>query len=113
MKLTKKLAVALHRRLWNWIADETERQQRKVGKVEYPLFKHRIINAGCFCCEFVIVENHETCDYCPIMWKFGSCQFGGERSEYRKWLNAKTWQEAAHWARIIAQLPERNEETKE
>lgn len=33
MKLTKKLAVALHRRLWNWIADEKERQQRKVGIV--------------------------------------------------------------------------------
>ena len=30
MKLTKSKAVRLHRKVWNWIADETEKQERIV-----------------------------------------------------------------------------------
>lgn len=120
MKLTKKLAVALHRRLWNWIADETERQQRKVQKIEYPPFKHFKIHNDCWCCKYArtarkndIVKKAQIkisiCPYCPINWGSYHCL----RSEYGEWDFAATWQEAAHCARIIAELPERNEETKE
>ena len=30
MKLTKSEAVQEHRKMWNWIADETEKQERIV-----------------------------------------------------------------------------------
>lgn len=103
MKLTKKLAVALHRRLWSWVADETERQQRIVRKSEYPLFKHLEVESNCWCCEYADSECISHCsNFCPIKWSNGSCD-----GEYRKWGRAKTWQEAAHWARVIAELPER------
>lgn len=109
MKLTKKPAVALHRRLWNWVADETERQQRIVHKYEYPLFKHLAIDNDCWCCEYArnackCVEEH-ACIYCFLKWKNGICL----GSEYTRWIHARTWQEAVYWARVIAALPERKD----
>lgn len=116
MKLTKKMAVALHRRLWNWIADETERQQRKVAKGEYPLLKHAGLENDCWCCEYartarkndIVKKGREIlklpiCVYCPINWGGYSCS----DNEYDEWYFSYTWQEAAHWARVIAELPER------
>ena len=122
MKLTKKLAVALHRRLWNWIAAETERRQRKVEKWEYPPFKHFKIHDRCWCCEYArtarkndIVKKAQIktsiCAYCPINWGGYYCS-DDKYNEYDKWFFSNTWQEAAHWARVIAELPERVEETE-
>lgn len=37
MKLTKDEAIANHRRKWNWIADETLKQKRRVE--EWDFFK--------------------------------------------------------------------------
>lgn len=34
--MTRKEAIENHRKMWNWIADETVKQQRKVLKSEYP-----------------------------------------------------------------------------
>ena len=111
MKLTKKLAVALHRRFWNWMANETEKRQRIVQKREYPLFKRRYILSRCWCCEYTQGD----CKKCPIVWhikkKFlGKCQC--ESAEYDEWQdarNARDWREAARIARVIAQLPETEE----
>ena len=118
MKLTKKLAVALHRRLWNWIADETVKQQRKVQKFEYPPFKHFKILSNCWCCEYartarkndIVKKGREMlktpiCEYCPIHWENDKCSDG----EFDEWFVSDTWQEAEHWARVIAELPEREE----
>lgn len=116
MTLTKKLAIKLHRKLWNWIADETIRQKRKVRKSEYPLFaKYIYIDHDCWCCYYARKEERRLecdwgsidCFYCPLQWKHGTCI--ADSSEFFKWDKAKTWQEAAHWARIIAELPERDE----
>ena len=41
MTLTKELAIKLHRKLWRWIADETERRKEVVEKYDYPLFKRK------------------------------------------------------------------------
>lgn len=129
MTLTKKLAVALHRRLWNWVANESERQKRIVSKSEYPLFKHLKTCNNCWCCEYarerakiglvahtkyenkrIIRYNMhcQKCEYCPLKWKAENCI--SSQSEYGKWVSAETWQEAVYWARIIAQLPERYQE---
>lgn len=112
MKLTKKLAVALHRKLWNWIADETEKQQCYVQKREYPSFKRLLILNKCWCCEYTQGD----CEKCPIIWhvkkKFlGRCQCAS--AEYGEWgdaVDAGDWREAARLARIIAELPERENE---
>lgn len=109
MKLTKKLAVALHRRLWHWIADETEKQQRVVEKQEYPLFKRRLILNRCWCCEYA----RSDCEKCPIIWHIKKDKCQCELAQYAEWadaVDAKDWREAARLARIIADLPERKED---
>jgi hypothetical protein len=44
---------------------------------------------------------------CPIKWETGYCE--NSRGEYREWRSAEDWLEAAKYARIIANLPERSE----
>lgn len=128
MNLTKKLAVELHRRLWDWVANESERQKRIVGKSEYPLFKHLKICNNCWCCEYarerakvepvtptkyedkwIIRYNmyYQRCKYCPLKWGTENCV--SLQSEYGKWASAETWQDAAYWARVIAELPEKED----
>ena len=125
MKLTREEAIQKHRELWNWIADETERQQDFVSKEEY-YYEHPEITQPlnlCFCCQYVDERSDynasdcvdERSDYnasnclalCPIKWKSGHCEWSG--SEYREWRNAEDWLEAAKYARIIANLPERSD----
>ncbi len=112
MKLTKTLTVALHRKLWSWIADETEKQQRCVQKWEYPLFRRRHIISDCWCCKFTQFD----CEICPIKWhvkkkmkKKTLCQLA-EYGAWRSAVNAGNWCEAARLARVIAKLPERKNE---
>ena len=113
MKLTREEAIRKHRELWNWIADETERQQDFVSKEEY-YYEHPEVTQPlnlCFCCQYV----DERSDYnasdclalCPIKWKSGHCENFG--TEYREWRHAEDWLEAAKYARIIANLPERSD----
>lgn len=113
MKLTKSEAVRLHRKLWNWIADETERLKFKGEKCEY--FKNfeskDIPNSECYCCEYastITGESYKCVDICPIDW--GEC-FGGRKncfdSLYELWDLEGDWQKAANLARQIASLPER------
>lgn len=114
MTLTKKLAIELHRKLWRWIADETERRRCFVEKIDYPPFRHIDVDVACWCCKYARQEigslTKKTCTKCPIKWKYGECLGRGRgKGEYKKWENATTWQEAAHWARVIAELPERDE----
>jgi len=53
-KLTKEQAIAEHRKMWRWIAKETKKQQRIIGKEEYleRYFPEDYIYNGCFCCEY-------------------------------------------------------------
>lgn len=111
MKITKKLAVALHRKLWNWIAEETETQQRCVQKWEYPYFLKHDIRHLCFCCEYTKMD----CDKCPIKWNIKNknafavpCTLA-EFGEWRDAVDVGDWHEAARIARVIAELPEREE----
>ncbi|MDO5399307.1 MAG: hypothetical protein Q4G33_15440 [bacterium] len=100
--MTKQEAIENHRKMWRWIAEQTRIRKRIVSKNEYfDTFGIPYISTCCYCCEYA--EN--TCSNCPIEWNRRYCM----DSEYAKWLYADTWQEAAHWAEVIAELPERIE----
>ena len=129
MKLTKEEAIANHRKMWNWIADETERLERIVSKAEY-FQKHNISNYdipphSCYCCAFDLQYwALPLCGACPINWgvntEITSCIIeesafcSKKESPFRKWVTVVNyypddWERAAKFAREIANLPEREE----
>ena len=129
MELTKEKALELHRQLWNYIADESEKQERIVSKVEaFIHFGWPNIRQWCWCCEYAEKQfrKEEThcppyqtrCSVCPVVWnKTDSCCVHCD-SPYNiwNWLYEKgdkaDWydlQNAIKYAREIANLPERKE----
>ncbi|MFR2774827.1 MAG: hypothetical protein ACLTBR_03240 [Anaerostipes sp.] len=76
-KLTREQAVSLHRKMWNWIADETERTRTIINKYEYfkamgITYSYDIPDYACYCCEYAIQQNNEEyenrCKCCPLDW---------------------------------------------
>lgn len=122
MKLTFNEAIANHRKMWNWIADETEKRKRIITK--YIYFKENDIkecNHLCFCCQYT-VDNREfarnmaeirDCRLCPIDWgvmigSYDKYQCFDHNTSYDWWCeacDADDWQFAAKYARHIANLP--------
>ena len=114
-----KKTIELHRQLWNYIADETEKQKRVVLKSD--AFKHfgwsLDVYAFCWCCEYVknYSSLHPCSKRCPIKWPGGHCC--DDRSPFSDWdaclKRYYTWhdtrdeviKEAAKAAREIANLP--------
>ena len=112
--MTKQEAIAAHRKMWRWIADETERRKYAVKKSEYfdamGIPEENRPSDNCYCCEYVMNHNRTDCDLCPIEWPGRHC-FGG-RGLYKKWVDASdndNWAEAAALALVIAELPERED----
>lgn len=110
MELTKEEAISEHRKMWDWIADETENKKRKIKKDEYFYFNETKIDDipinMCYCCEFSRKNpGHCTCD-CIINWGEDK---GCINSYFTKWIlcDFYDWEEAARLSRIIANLPER------
>lgn len=103
--LTKKKAIAEHRKMWNWIADEALKRKEAVSKMDYfnyqkIFYDKRPLN-NCYCCEFAKV-----CDYCPIDWP-GEKACLDENGPYIKWRMETDWKKSAKYAREIANLPEK------
>ena len=117
MFLKRKAAIQMTRDMWNWIADETEKRQRIVLKIEY-FIENKIpsVFCDCFLCEYALEEKGMRCvDKCPL--NFGgtmkyACEYVLD-SPYRDWkteayvLVPGNWKRAAKYARRIANLPER------
>ena len=119
MKLTKSQAIAEHRKMWNWIADETEKRGTIVIKSDY-FSEHGIAIIPpfeCYCCEYA-TETRNGCGNCPIDWGADTdslmcmdkyTHYDGQ-GLYNQWLDAKEYgelEDAICLAREIAQLAER------
>ncbi len=114
MKLTLKEAVDNFRKQWNWIADETLQQKRKVEKDEY-FDSHRIdaqdrpLNE-CHLCEFTR-KCMDKCMDCPICWggKIGTClnkdAWNDHKGLFVRFIRSNYYIKAANLARKIANLP--------
>lgn len=119
MTLTREQAIAEHRKMWRWIATETEKESRKVLKQDYLEqngYSGISLCYSCFLCEFTSQRDKWLdCSLCPIDWDSekdsGMCQYKSPRKlgYYGEWLctNYTEWQQAAELASIIAELPER------
>lgn len=126
MMLTREEAIAEFRKMWNWIADETEKRQEIVDKQTYFRENYlEMVDSACYCCEYgkqaVINDLAEmACDACPI--DFGDHDADKplshcirRESPFWNWSIAccideyeeGDWRKAAWCARQIANLPER------
>ncbi len=122
MQLTHYRAIQEHRKMWNWIADESERLCIPVHKRIYlnKYFEGIIVDSDCFLCDYSSciynrfcdkIEN--VCDVCPLQWNGGSGKGNCIVGEYGLWGEAYdngNYIEAARLARIIANLPEKEYE---
>lgn len=115
MELTREQAIENHRKMWHWIADETEKREEKVIKEDY--FKEHpeleVPYLNCYCCEYNIQNHRNFCnEKCIIAWSDDGC-FYHCKSEYSKWVyeNIDVLR-AANLARQIANLPERSDQNE-
>ena len=126
--MTKQEAIENHRKMWEWIAEETRKQKRCVGKAEYLLecgmSPFELLN-NCFCCQFSLdyPDDHAECERCPIEFDSTAdeymCIHTSNSSKescfedglYAAWEDdyriSGDWQHAAEMADIIAGLAER------
>lgn len=134
MKLTKKEAIAHHRKMWNWIADRLEEHHRgcdvHMYKAKYikENFPYNDIKHNCFCCQYAAQEVDDIfkhfCIYCPLRWgteantdaffcEQGNLSLFDSDEKYGLWSYAQKlteyycYDEAAKVARQIANLPEK------
>ena len=111
IKLTKQQAIEGHRKMWNWIADEIERQKSEccipLLKQCYCYKNKLTLIEDCFCCEY---NNHYIkCQKCPLDWIETSHCYSEEKSLYCRIVWSKSWKEQADLSRQIANLPEKED----
>ena len=114
--LTKKEAVKKHRAKWNWIADYIEKK-KEVQRIPelialYTSYHGDSVENDCYCCEYVantLKGKLANCVNCPIVWDYiiDDICIG---FFYNTYLGAETWQEQVNIARLIANLPEREDD---
>ena len=137
--MTRKEAIANHRKMWRWIADETERRKETVGKDKYfdemGYTEEERPAYNCFCCQYgkeiakiIYVgitdtrANWLSCNFCPLLWGSEDTQMDlfccnssdppfdrGLYAEWRSFFRDKDFARAAKLARQIAELPEKEE----
>lgn len=77
--LTKKQAIAEHRKMWNWIADRLEEHHPGCDIYMYKMkyieenFPDNNIKNNCFCCQYAVQESDYNyfanfCINCPLVW---------------------------------------------
>lgn len=124
MKITREEAIRLHIEMWKLVADACKKKgsaplkHLDVADVEEAVIRKMLFKMGereqkklaydSFCCEYIFEKKGESCSSCPIDWGGGHicCSAGFFTAKDAFWY-AKSWEEAALWAEIIAQLPER------
>lgn len=112
--MTKQECIENHRKMWNWIADETEKRKDPVSKEDY--FKYvgvSLLNRpfmDCYACE----SCEGFCKLCLFDWEITHYCHEND-SYYESWwffsIIELDYKKAAHYARKIANLPEREERT--
>lgn len=122
IKTDKDFVIAEHRKMWNAIADYSEKYGRCLNKYEYHAFYCKdlavMLTNGCFLCTYASFNrgNKSMCERCLLRWhnKSGSDFLGGPSccnfsdDLYTLLCLAIDKHDAlkyAHYARIIAKLP--------
>lgn len=122
MNITFDEAIENHRKMWSWIADETEKRKRIVNKSDYFIENGiDLCYCMCFCCQYAfdnskIMRNEKVerdCNICPIEWGGKILKCCDCNTKYDQWkdnaLVSGNWKKSSQYAREIANLPAREE----
>ena len=108
--MTREEAIENHRKMWNWIADETEKRKKKVFKEEY-FIEHNLNSCflDCYCCHYTRINKFNNCEACPVEWEGETGLCFDTDSPYFRFSSTHyyDYKTAAKYAREIANLPER------
>lgn len=114
MRLTKKEAVRLHRKMWKWLALTGRRKHEWPGWRKY---NRNLINSSCFACHYLEQEEIKIKDLsckqsCPLIWPNRDCMLIKKESPYIKWNRASPKSKTKkQLAKQIAELPEREDKS--
>lgn len=81
--MTKEYAVYLHRRMWMDMQRDLGDNPYPSERVDYKIkwckkhFPHKIIDNGCFLCEYTRDKDDRCEEICPIVWAGGDCMADG------------------------------------
>lgn len=69
--MTKRQAIRHHRRMWNWIANESEKTGIFKGKQDYFNKFGGNIRHNCYLCHYAYQKpfSKSMCENCPLYWK--------------------------------------------
>lgn len=129
LNLSKEETITLHRKMWAWIADETLKRNKPVPKEEY-FSEHNIGDDDipfnqCYCCDFTLSSPKRdlewvNCMACPLIWgktETSTCiilEKDKRSGAYYRWYTEKRSPKiSSYLARIIANLPEREDDKNE
>ncbi len=121
MGLTRKQAIAEHREMWRWIAEQYENKQNmdclspcrlKEKYLEMRGYSKFSLICCCFLCEYTkVFECDERCHKCPLDWGTSQDCLGNfaNKGLYRRILDSYHYDYdlCAEIARQIAELPEK------
>ncbi len=122
VKTDKDFVIAEHRKMWNAVADYSEKYGRCLNKYEYLAFYCKdlvvMLTNGCFLCTYGLHNrgNKSMCERCLLRWSnVSGSDFPGVPSccdfsdgLYKLLCSARDERDAlkyARYARIIANLP--------
>ena len=119
--MTKAETVISHRKMWNWIAEQTKKRRVIVKKVAYfdamNIEYEQRPHCNCFCCQYekeVRNFTNKECQCCPILWGTEStnemlycCKDDSAFAQWRIACKWNDWWKAAKFAQQIAELPEK------
>ena len=107
--MTKQEAVANHRKMWNWIADQIEERKQAINieelKRRYTQDVYgKTISMDCFCCEYDDEHDGYSCSHCPVVWPNRTCDL-----LYYVCSKSADYEDQAMIKRKIANLPEKSD----
>jgi hypothetical protein len=109
----KKVIIENHKKLWDWIIEETNKRKKKVNKDDYfeKYSQHlkKVPKNKCFLCEYAEKnkrkENYHICDYCLASYCF--CFSNDDHDElYELFTKATNWKKSIKLAEKIRDIIE-------
>ena len=108
----RKYCIDNHRKMWHWLAENP-----KKGKKDWPGWEHHNDSiflkedSYCFLCGYISADPDKDCHNCPMDWGItDKCMNAYQKiSYYTSYCDAIKLKAKTKYAKIIAELPEKDD----